>query len=225
MSGWGEFTAVFLAFYASHMIPAQPAIRGRLMTVLGKRFYMLLYALLSILLLAWLIGAATRAPFSPLWERAQWQSLLPQVLMLPACLLATFGAGARGGLSLGSQAETRLDPARPGIAAITRHPLLWALAFWSLGHLAPNGDLAHIILFGSFALTALLGMAAFDRRAKRRYEDKHWRQVLKVTAFFPCGSGFDCGGVDRPWLRGFFGILLYVTILALHAPLIGVSPT
>ncbi|MGH1479526.1 MAG: NnrU family protein [Geminicoccales bacterium] len=90
--------------------------------------------------------------------------------------------------------------------------------------MVPNGDLAHIILFGSFALTALLGMVAFDHRTKRRYEDKHWRQVLKVAAFLPCGRGFNCRGVDRPWLRGLFGILLYATILALHAPLIGVSP-
>ncbi|MGH1479525.1 MAG: NnrU family protein [Geminicoccales bacterium] len=100
MSGWGEFIVLFLAFYASHMIPAQPAIRGRLTAALGKYFYLLLYALLSILLFVWLIGAAARAPFSALWERTQWQSLLPQVLMLPACQLETFGVGARGGFRL-----------------------------------------------------------------------------------------------------------------------------
>lgn len=225
MSGWGEFMIVFLAFYASHMIPARPAIRGRLAAALGERCYLLLYAALSILLLVWLIGAAARAPFVALWERALWQNLVPQILMFPVCLLAAFGIGARGGLSLGSRADPAFELARPGITAITRHPLLWALALWSIAHLAPNGDLAHIILFGSFALTAWLGMAVFDRRARRRYGEEHWRQVLRGTAFFPFARGFDCRGIDRPWLRGLFGAGLYGAFLILHAPLIGVSPT
>lgn len=224
MSGWGEFTFAFLVFYGSHMIPARPTIRGRLVAVLGELFYLLLYAALSILLLAWLIGASARAPHVTLWERAAWQNLVPLILMLPACLLTSFGIGAKGGLSLGSRMQSPFDPARPGIAAITRHPLLWALAFWSLAHLAPNGDLAHGLLFGSFALTALLGMIAFDRRTRRRLGHTHWQDVLRTTAFIPLERGFFGRGLDHPWLRAALGVAIYCAILLVHAPIIGVSP-
>jgi uncharacterized membrane protein len=145
--------------------------------------------------------------------------------MLPACLLAVFGIGASGGLSLGSQTQDPFDPAKPGIARITRHPLLWALTLWSLAHLAPNGDLAHVILFGSFASTALLGMIVFDRRARRRLGDAHWREVLRTTAFMPFTRGLGVHGVDRPWRRVLLGIAIYGVLLVLHAPIIGVSPT
>ena len=224
MSDWSEFTAAFLVFYASHMIPARPAIRDGLTAGLGERLYLLLYAALSIILLAWLIGAAGRAPYVSLWERALWQNKLPLILMVPACLLAIFGIGAPGGLSLGSRSKQPFDPARPGIAAITRHPLLWALTLWSLAHLAPNGDLAHGLLFGSFALTALLGMVAFDRRARRRLGEAGWREVRHATALVPRLRWPSGGGFDQPWLRVVIAIGIYAVLLTLHAPVIGVSP-
>lgn len=225
MSDWSEFIVVFLAFYGSHMVPAQPAVRGRLTAAFGERCYLLLYASLSILLLVWLIGAAARAPHVTLWEYAAWQKLVPLILMLPACMLAVFGLGMSGGLSLGSPARHVFDPASPGIAAITRHPLLWALALWSLAHLAPNGDLAHVILFGSFALTALLSMVAFDRRSRRRLGALRWQEVLRATAFMPFARRLDAHGIDRLWQRALLGFAVYGLLLSMHAAVIGVSPT
>ncbi|MDH3662610.1 MAG: NnrU family protein [Alphaproteobacteria bacterium] len=225
MSGWGKFTVAFLAFYGSHMIPARPAVRRRLAAAFGERGYLVIYSLLSIALLVWLIAAAANAPHVALWERALWQNIVPQIVMLPACLLAAFGIGAEGGLSLGSRKTSPFDPALPGIAGITRHPLLWALALWSLSHLAPNGDLAHVILFGSFAASALFGMSAFDQRSRRNMGDADWREVRASTAFVPFARGLECRGTDRPWLRGFIGVGLYLTLLLLHEPLMGLSPT
>ncbi|MGI9435187.1 MAG: NnrU family protein [Geminicoccaceae bacterium] len=225
MSDWSEFIIAFLAFFGSHMIPTRLAIRSRLAATLGERCYLLLYASLSILLLAWLIGAAATAPHVTLWERTPWQNLVPLILMFPACLLAVFGIGTRGGLSLGSQAKHPFDSIRPGIAAITRHPLLWALTLWSLAHLVPNGDLAHVILFGSFASTALLGMVIFDRRARRRLGNARWQEVLHTTAFIPFARGIGGRGADGPRLRVLVGLGVYCALLVLHAPIIGVSPT
>ena len=225
MSDWSEFIIAFLAFYGSHMIPTQPSIRSRLAATLGERCYLLLYTSLSILLLAWLIGAAARAPYLTLWERASSQNVVPLILMLPACLLAVFGIGIRGGLSLGSQARQPFDPIRPGITAITRHPLLWALMLWSLAHLVPNGNLAHVILFGSFASTALLGMIIFDRRARRRLGNARWQEVLRNTAFIPFARGIGGRGVDGPWPRVLLGLGIYCALLVFHSPIIGVSPT
>ena len=38
------------------------------------------------------------------------------------------------------------------------------MTLWALGHLAVNGDLASLILFGGFALFALAGMVSLNRR-------------------------------------------------------------
>lgn len=224
MSGWGEFAIAFLAFYGCHMIPARPALRNRLAATLGERGYLVIFSLLSIGLLAWLIIAAAQAPYVALWDRALWQNAVPQIVMLPACLLAAFGMGVKGGLSLGSRTNSPFDRAEPGIAGITRHPLLWALALWSLSHLVPNGDFAHVILFGSFAVSAFLGMAAFDRRTRRRVGEADWQAVRRVTAHVPFASGFRWRGVDRPGLRGLIGVGLYLLLLLLHEPVIGLSP-
>ena len=57
----------------------------------------------------------------------------------------------------------------PGIAGITRHPLLWAFTLWALAHMAPNGDLAHVLLFGLFAVFGIAGMSALDRRKRKQW--------------------------------------------------------
>ena len=157
MSDWSEFTAAFLIFYASHMIPARPAIRDGLTVSLGEP----------------LVSASLCSPLdhpARLADRGSRQGTLCPALgaislakttcrsssWFPPVCWRSSASERRGGLSLGSRSKQPFDPARPGIAAITRHPLLWALTLWSLAHLAPNGDLAHGLLFGSFALTALL---------------------------------------------------------------------
>ena len=57
----------------------------------------------------------------------------------------------------------------PGqIKARLKHPFLVAIKTWALAHLIANGDLASIILFGSF-----LAYAVYDRiTLKRRPRDR-----------------------------------------------------
>jgi uncharacterized membrane protein len=54
----------------------------------------------------------------------------------------------------------------PGrIKAVLKHPFLVAVKTWALAHLIANGDLASMILFGSF-----LAYAVYDRIALKRRE-------------------------------------------------------
>ncbi len=48
----------------------------------------------------------------------------------------------------------RLEPAR-GVLRITRHPVMWGVGLWAAVHLVANGDLASLLFFGGFLLTAL----------------------------------------------------------------------
>ena len=123
---------------------------------------------------------------------------------------------------------SRLDPVRPGMAAVTRHPLLWALALWSLSHLAPNGDLAHVLLFGGFALMALAAMPASDARARNSLSPED------TTAYIAATSTLSLAPLLRPgWWRDavrprarrlIWALLIWAAVLVLHPWLIGASP-
>jgi len=77
------------------------------------------------------------------------------------------GHARRDPFSFGGAHNDRLDPQQAGIVRWSRHPLLLALALWTPAHLVPNGDLAHVILFGTCAAIALPGGRLIDARAAR----------------------------------------------------------
>ena len=226
MAGFGEFTAAFAAFLLSHALPVRPAVRGRLAARLGEGGFLLLYSLVSLAALAWLVGAAGRAPYLPIWDPAPWQRWAPNLAMPAACLLAAYALGAPNPLSFGGTAAG-FDPARPGIAGVSRHPLLLAIALWAATHAVANGDLAHLLLFGSFGAFALLGMAMIDRRQRRRRGEAAWQRLAANTSLWPFAALIE--GHWRPqgapslWRLG-AGVALWAVLLHAHAAVIGVSP-
>jgi uncharacterized membrane protein len=226
MAGWAEFAAAFALFLTSHALPARPAVKAPLVRALGAGGYTLAYSLVSVAVLAWLIVAAARAPYVPLWHWAPWQPWVPFLLMLPACLLIVCAIGAPNPFSFGGRAEG-FHPDRPGIAGLTRQPLLWALLLWAGAHLVPNGDLAHVLLFGSLAGFAALGMHMLDRRRQRLWGAEVWADRARATSLLP-GAALLAGrwrpSAGPPVLRLAAGLALYGLLLGLHPPVIGASP-
>ena len=51
-----------------------------------------------------------------------------------------------------------------GIKARVHHPMVLAVKLWALAHLLANGNLAHVLLFGSFLVWAGLNFSAARRR-------------------------------------------------------------
>lgn len=227
MDGWPDFALAYALFLVAHAVPAQPALRSRLVAALGRPLYLAIYIAASVVLLLRLIRTAQRAPFLPLWEYADWQAWIPNLAMPFVCLLVAFGLGAANPLSLGGTGRG-FDPDRPGIAGITRHPVLWALALWSAAHLFPNGDLAHVLLFGGFALFSLAGMAAIDLRQRRRLGDAEWRRLAGRTAFLPFAAlprfGWPAGLEAQAGWRVALALALWLGLLALHPAIARVSP-
>jgi uncharacterized membrane protein len=142
-------------------------------------------------------------------------------------LLLALAIGAPNPLSFGGSGTASFDPARPGVIAVSRHPLLLALALWALAHLAPNGDLAHLVLFGLFAGFAVLGMAIIDRRKRRQFGEADWGRLAARTRWLALPDRASMSPVARRSLalRLAAGIFVYAALFWLHAPLIGVSPS
>lgn len=216
---WLEYIAAFLTFFLSHVLPAKPPLRPWLETRLGARGFTLFYSLVSLVALTWLLEAAGRAPHVPLWDWAPWQRWVPLVIMLPVCLILTLAIGRPNPFSFGGARNDCFDPARPGIVRLSRHPLLLALALWSASHIVPNGDLAHVVLFGTFACFALLGGLMIDRRKRRRMGESRSQLRLAVAQV----AGWPYPDVSTV-LRLACGCLLYLLLIGIHPLIFGVSP-
>jgi uncharacterized membrane protein len=222
-----EFFIALALFFAAHVIPARTGIRALLVSRLGSGAYLAGYSLLSLALLAWLIVAASRAPAVPLWPTSATSYWIALALMLPASMLFVGGAVSPNPLSV-SFISKGYDPSAPGIAGITRHPLLWAFALWALAHILPNGDLVRLIMFGGFGLFALLGMAIVDRR-KRRQIGNDWRRLAACTSITPFAAWFS-NPAARRWrapaalatVAG--GAAFYLLLLWLHPRILGPDP-
>ena len=224
-NGWGEFTLALAAFLGTHVIPSRPAIRGRLISVAGERTYLIAYRLVSLFALGWLISASANASYVELWPYSDWQRFAPQAAMPVATILAVFALSSPNPLSIGSKGVRTFDPAHPGIVGFVRHPLLWAILVWSVAHLVPNGDLAHVALFELFALLSIAGMLTLDRRSRRRLGEAEWRRLAWRTSNVPLVSlvrGWNprpSAGVAAKLLAG---LALYALLLFTHPIFAGV---
>jgi uncharacterized membrane protein len=223
---WIELALAMGLFLVSHRLPAWIGVKDLLVAALGARGYTLAFSALSLALLWWLIQAAGRAPFLPLWDQAVWHRWTVNLAMPLAALLAVFGIAAPNPFAFEGR-STGFDPDRPGIAGLTRQPLLWALALWAGAHLLANGDLAHVILFASFLALALAGMPVVEARRRRAMGAEDWARLTRSTALLPLAALVT--GRWRP--RGGPSLLLLALALAgwaalwhLHAPVIGVWP-
>lgn len=218
--GWFEFALAYVVFFLSHSLPVRPPLRPWLQARLGASGFTLAYSALSLAVLAWLIAAAGRAPHVTLWDWAPWQVHVPLIVMGPVCVILALSIGRPNPFSFGGAHNELFDPAKPGIVRWSRHPLIAALALWAAAHVVPNGDLAHVILFGTFAAFAVLGGRLIDRR-KRREMGAQWHRLHVAVQFAP---RLSWRWSKSTLLRLVAGIVLYAALLWLHPFLFGVSP-
>ena len=218
--------AVFV-FLATHAIPAAKPVRAALVGRLGERVYLVAYSVLSVATVVWLGVAYARAPYLEIWPLAAWTRWLPLLVMPFACIFLVAALISPNPLSIGGRSRG-FDAARPGIAAVTRHPLIWAFVLWAAAHIPANGDVASLILFGLLLALSLIGPLSLDAKRRAALGDEQWRHLAHATSGFPFMAIISGRARLRlreigPWpIIG--GLLLYVLLILLHAPLIGVSP-
>jgi uncharacterized membrane protein len=216
--GWGGFVAAYAAFLLTHAIPVRPPVRPWLVARLGHAGFGLAYSVLSLAVLAWLFVAARAAPFVPLWQPPFWAAHVTLLAMILACLALAFAAFRPNPLSFAGWRNARFDARAPGIVGWLRHPVLAALGLWAAGHLAANGDLAHVLMFGGFAGFALFGMAMIDRRRRREMGNEAWRELVARARAHRVAQGVDAG----TFLRLLAALAAVLLLIALHPWIAGV---
>ncbi|MGB5474721.1 MAG: NnrU family protein [Gammaproteobacteria bacterium] len=138
-----------LLFFATHSISiVNVSWRNRIAARIGTLSWQGLYsmaALAGLLLIIWGYGLARQDPvvlyLPPAWLRHGAMLLL--IFMFPL-LLATYLPGR--------------------IQTVTKHPMLIATKLWALAHLLANGNLADVLLFGSFLTWAVVDRISLKKR-------------------------------------------------------------
>jgi uncharacterized membrane protein len=179
-----------VVFLGLHLLPTVSGWREELVGRFGENGYKALFSLLSIAGFVLLVYGFAKAPVIQVWSPPGWTRWVAIVLMLPAFifLVAAYVPGK--------------------MKANLKHPFLVAIKTWALAHLIVNGDLASIILFGSF-----LAYAVYDRISLKR---RPATGLVTVAATGPPRNDLIAVAV---------GTLLYVAFLVwLHPLLIGTAP-
>ncbi len=123
--------------------------RTRTIDRIGAQPWKGAYSVLSLLGFGLIIWGFSQARMTPLqlWSPPPGMRHLTSLLTLLAfvLLLAAYVPGN-------------------GIKARLHHPMVLAVKVWALAHLLANGNLAHVVLFGSFLVWAALSFSAARRR-------------------------------------------------------------
>ncbi len=214
-------------FLGIHFFISGTALRGVIVGRIGEGPYQGLFSLASIGALAWLIYAYSAAPFVPLWDRHVVLDWIAVVVMLPAVVLLVAGLTTRNPTSVGQGKALKDESPAVGIVKLTRHPFLWSVALWGLAHVLVNGDGASLVLFGGFALLALIGPHLIDAKQAKR-DPESWERFSAVTSWLPFAAiaqgrtSLSLGEIG--WWRLLLGLVLYVLIISgLHLLVFGVS--
>ena len=137
-----------VVFFAAHAVQILSLKEG-LVRRFGENGYKGLHSLVSIVglvLVVWGYGEARAAGPDILYEAPVWMRHVTVFLMMIAMVLL-----------VASQMPCR-------IKAITKHPMLASVKIWAFSHLLANGDLASVLLFGSFLAWAVIARISAKRR-------------------------------------------------------------
>lgn len=178
-----DLIAACAYFLLIHFGVSGTRLRDRLTGQLGEGPYRGLFSLASLAGIAWVIYAYRRAPLVPTWGFLAGFRPAAYVLVLIAFFFVVIGVLTPSPTRVGM--ESKLDPAMArGMVRISRHPFLWGVALWAVTHLIVNGDVASLVLFGSFLLLALGGPAAIDAKRRRQFPEQ-WAKFAQATSSVP----------------------------------------
>lgn len=156
-----------LVFFLIHLVPTSPDVRRGLIERIGEGPYKLVFSLVSALGLALIIYGYAKLHAMPGKNPQIWTppTVLRHVAMglMPIALVMLAAA---------------YIPSR--IRSALKHPMLAAVKLWALAHLLVRGDLASMVLFGSF-----LAWAVYDRISVKQ------RQALGPLGARSGGLGGD----------------------------------
>ncbi len=139
--------AVFLGVHSLRIVA--PRWREARIAAMGEGPWMGVYSLVSLVGFALIVWGFARAwpEAAIIYEPPQWLKHIAVGLMLFAFVFLAVYAFPAGRMK-----------------AALKHPMLVAIKVWALAHLLANGDIAALVLFGSFLAWAIVDRISVKRR-------------------------------------------------------------
>lgn len=223
MDGLAPVIGAAVAFVGTHFLLSHP-LRKPIVGAVGERVFLAIYSIVAAVTLV-LLGLAYRAapPSAPLWPVGDGLWAVATVVMLIASILLM-------GSLVGNPALPNPQPSKPapaearGVFAITRHPMMWAIALWGVCHIAVYPIAANVVLSVAIIVLALVG-AMFQDAKKAALRPDIWPVWKSRTSYLPfaaIASGrARLGGFGMHALAG--GLVVWLAATWAHKPLAHVA--
>ncbi|TGY87982.1 hypothetical protein E5163_13840 [Marinicauda algicola] len=152
--------AIFLGVHSIRLV----GLRGVVARAMGEGMFAILYSILSAVGLALIVyGHILSHPSETVWTPPAWTRTLA-LFAIPVSLVLVVSAYV---------------PSH--IRAIVRHPMTLGILVWSGTHLLANGELANIVLFGSFAVWSLVTLIEAYVRGGEFENPGTWRADMTAV--------------------------------------------
>ena len=171
-------------FIALHLVPGVAPLRAGLVARMGEKRYRAVFSALAFAGLAMIVWGYSTAPFDPVYSPPDW-GRQAAMGVVPAALVLFAAANM---------------PTH--IRSVLRHPMLLGLLLWALAHLAANGDLRSLLLFGGLAGFSVAAAASAVARGKRPPADKPPRLAMDAAAL---ASGLAAAALFAYFHAALFG--------------------
>ena len=180
--------AGLVLFIAIHLIPSAPRLRAALVERLGAKPYRGVFSAVVLLSLVAVVWGFSRSPVEVVYVPPAWGHQASMILVPVALVL--FAA---------ANMPTRTR-------AVVGHPMLLGLLLWAFAHLLSNGDVRSVVLFGGFALFAVVEIVSAVARGKSPPKEPAPRITMDIAAVI---GGLIVAGL----LAGFHGMLFGVPVM------------
>lgn len=172
-----------ILFVGTHLITSVRPVRTSIVNIIGELPYKGIYSVLSLTGVILMVMAMDKINFNLLYHPPEFAKTIAPILMLPAFILLP------------------ASHIPSNIKRFTRHPMLWAFTLWATAHLIANGDLASVMLFGTFGVYSLFGMVSQNARGAKKSTTKVSlaKDVIIVAIGIVLYAGF---AFSHGWLFG-----------------------
>jgi uncharacterized membrane protein len=217
-----------VVFLLLHFLVAGTRLRDTIIAVIGEGTYMGLFSLASVAGLIWIGVAFSGARGSPgdtfYWGGAMSMRIVQLFIQFIAVLFIVPGLMTRNPTSVGQGQASEDQDIIQGILRVTRHPFLWGVAIWAFGHLLVDGDLASLILFGTFLVLAVAGTVSIDGKRQRAL-GATWQEFAQKTSNIPfaaiAGGRQSLNLSEIGYLRLGAAVVVYLFLLGAHHHVFG----
>lgn len=211
-----QLIAASTALVGTHFALSHP-LRAPLVRVLGNNGFMALYSIVALACLYWISAAFKAAPPVSLGGSGTLGWIAASLLTV-AALVLLFGS-FRSNPALPAPGAEKVAATREptGVFAVTRHPMMWAIALWAVSHLLLWWSWRTNVVALAVLILALVGAHLQDRK-KEGQMGEAWVGWEARTRYWPRLAKLSSAG----WSLWLAAIAAWLAITWLHLWLAGI---